>query len=165
MKLNDQSVVVDAPREICFEVVAAAGRRLEERSIAEWVVEFKTSAGSREFRTIELLTLERPIAIHYRWLQGPLPEVHETIRFASLGDHKTRLAYTGRFSVGRGLLGWVIGRLRVKRRFDRLVLEHLQQAKEVAERRATRTRVHLARRKESLDESSRRDRHRHGGRR
>jgi len=27
VKLSDQSVVVDAPRELCFEVVAAAGQR------------------------------------------------------------------------------------------------------------------------------------------
>ncbi len=142
MRLSDQSVVVDAPRKLCFEVVAAAGRRLEKRSEKEWVVEFRTLAGDREFRTVELLTLERPSVIHYRWLEGPLPEVHETIRFVPLDHNRTRLAYSGRFSVGKGLLGWVIGRLRVKRLFDRLVIEHLQQAKEVAERRAMRTRVH-----------------------
>ena len=142
MKLSDQSVVVDAPRELCFEVVAAAGRRLAKRSEKEWVVEFTTLADDREFRTLELLTLERPSVIRYRWLEGPLPEVRETIRFVPLDHNRTRLAYSGTFSVGRGLLGSVIGRLRVKRRFDRLVLEHLQQAKEVAERRAMRTRVH-----------------------
>lgn len=138
MKLSDQSIVVDAPRELCLEVVAAAGRRLEKHSEKEWVVEFTTLADDRQFRTVELLTIERPSVIHYRWLEGPLPEVRETIRFVPLDHNRTRLAYSGTFSVGRGLLGSVIGR----RRFDRLVLEHLQQAKEVAERRAMRTRVH-----------------------
>ena len=142
MRLSDQSVVVDASRELCFEVVAAAGRRLEQRSETEWVVEFTTAAGDREFRTVELLILERPSAIHYRWLEGPLPDVRETIRFAALDDGRTRLAYSGTFSLGKGPLGWLIGRLRVKPTFDRLVIEHLQQAKEVAERRATRSKVH-----------------------
>jgi hypothetical protein len=142
VKLSDQSVVVNAPRELCFEVVAAAGRPLEKRSEKEWVVEFTTPVRGRELRTVELLHLERPIAIHYRWLKGPLPEVRETIQFIALDDNKTRLTYSGSFSVGKGLLGWVIGRLRVKPLFDHLVLEHLRQAKDVAERRATRTKVH-----------------------
>ena len=152
MKLSDQSVVVDAPRELCFEVVAAAGRRLEKHSEKEWVVEFTTLAGDREFRTVELLSLERPSVIHYRWLEGPLPEVRETIRFVPLDHNRTRLAYSGTFSVGRGLLGWAIGRLRVKRLFDRLVIEHLQQAKEVAEKRAARTRIHTRSMEEVFDE-------------
>ncbi len=140
MKLRDQSVIVDAPRELCFEVVAAAGRRVEKRSETEWVVEFTTPAGNREFRTVELLTLDRPRAIHYRWLQGPLPEVRETIEFVALDD-RTRLSYTGTFSFGRGPVGWAIGFLRVKPLYDRLVIEHLNQAKEVAEKRAARSKV------------------------
>jgi hypothetical protein len=39
----------------------------------------------------------------------------------------------------------VIARLRVKRLFERLVHEHLEQAKEVAEKRARRSRVHSRR--------------------
>lgn len=85
MKLSDQSVVVDAPRELCFEVVAAAGRRLEKHSEKEWVVEFTTFAGDREFRTVELLTLERPSVIHYRWLEGPLSEVRGSSRSTTTG--------------------------------------------------------------------------------
>ncbi len=142
MKLTDQDVVINAPRELCYEVVAAAGRRLEKRSDKEWVVEFKTRVGDRDVRTVELLSLERPNAIHYRWLEGPLPKVRETIRFVQVDDRKTRLIYTGRFSLGKGVVGWAIGRMRVKRMFDRLVTEHLSQAKEIAERRAARTNVH-----------------------
>lgn len=142
MKLRDQAILIDAPCELCFEVVAAAGRCLEKRSDTEWVVEFVTEAGDREVRTVELLTLDRPRSIHYRWLEGPLTEVKETMRFASADVDKTKLSYSGAFSVGRGPLGWLIGRLRVKPLFDRLVQEHLSQAKEIAEKRAARTRVH-----------------------
>jgi hypothetical protein len=142
VKLRQQSIVIDAPPALCFEVVAAGGRRLEKRSETEWVVEFTTAVGDREFRTVELLTLDRPRAIHYRWLEGPLPEVRETIQFVALGDHKTRLVYHGSFSFGRGPLGWVIGRVRIRPLFERLVAEHLSQAKKVAEQRAARTKLH-----------------------
>lgn len=142
MKLRQQTIVIDAPSELCFEVVAAAGRRLEKRSETEWLVEYVTEAGDREFKTVELLTLERPTAIHYRWVEGPLPDVRETIRFTGVEGDKTKLTYIGTFSMGKGPLGWLIGRLRVKPLYDRAVKEHLAQAKEIAEKRAARTKVH-----------------------
>ena len=142
MNLRRQSIVIAAPRELCFEVVAAAGRRLEKRSEVEWVVEFTTRAGDREVRTVELLILDRPEAIEYRWLEGPIPDVSETIGFLDRKDGTTRVDYRGNFSLGKGPIAWLIGRFRVKRLFDRLVAEHLLQAKEVAETRARRTRVH-----------------------
>jgi hypothetical protein len=71
-----------------------------------------------------------------------LADVDESISFAAIDENTTRLISRGDFSIGWGPLGWVIGRLRVKPMFDRLVGEHLQQAKEIAEARAARTRVH-----------------------
>lgn len=154
MKLRQQDIVIDAAPELCFEVVAAAGRRLEKRSETEWVVEYVTDADGREVKTVEVLTLERPRAIHYRWIEGPLPEVDETIRFSPLDGGRTKLTYSGAFSVGMGPVGWLIGVFRVKPLFERLVTEHLGQAKEIAEKRAERTRVHTrsetGRRRESL---------------
>lgn len=91
------------------------------------VVEFVTAAGGRGVRTVELLTLDRPRAIHYRWLKRALPDVNETISFATIDQNTTRLAYRGAFSLGRGPLGWAIGLLRVKALFARLIGEHLQQ--------------------------------------
>ncbi|MDQ3661915.1 MAG: hypothetical protein M3454_12825 [Actinomycetota bacterium] len=72
-----------------------------------------------------------------------------------IDENTTRLAYWRAFSLGRGPLGWTIGLLRVKPLLDRLVGEHLQQAKEVAGKRAARTRVHALTNQlpeESLDE-------------
>lgn len=142
MKLRSQTIAVDAPRELCFEVVAAAGRRLEKRSEREWVVEFTSAVAGREVRTVELLTLDRPRAIHYRWLEGPLPEVRETIEFVGIGDDKTEVGYQGIFSIGKGPLRWVFGRLVVKPLYDRVVKKHLQQARDAAERRVARSRTH-----------------------
>lgn len=147
MELCAQSAVIRAPQELCFEVVAAAGRRLEKRSKNEWVVEFTTRVGDRTVTTVELLILDRPTSIDYRWLEGPLPEVEETISFSALDAATTRLDYRGTFRLGRGLLGWLIGVVRVKPLFDRLVAEHLEQAKEVAEARAARSQVHATKRR------------------
>ena len=101
-----------------------------------------TEANGRQVKSVELLTLERPRAIHYRWVEGPLPEVRETIRFSPASGDKTRLTYTGTFAVGRGALGWLIGLFRVRPLFNRLVREHLEQAKEIATKRAQRSHVH-----------------------
>jgi hypothetical protein len=142
MRLSTQTTIIEAPRELCFEVVAAGGRRVEKRTESEWVVEFVTEAAGRKIRTVELLNLDRPRAIHYRWLEGPIPDVSETILFTAIDERITELTYTGRISLGKGPVRWLIGRLRVKRLFERLVREHLHQAKEVAEKRAERSRVH-----------------------
>lgn len=142
MRLRQQHIVIDAAPELCVEVVAAAGRRLEKRSDTEWVVEFVTQVGDRDVRTVELLTLDRPRAIRYLWIEGPLSKVEEIIRFASVDEGRTKLTYRGRFSVGRGPVGWLIGLLRVKPLYDGVVEEHLRQSKELAEKRAARTRAH-----------------------
>lgn len=144
MRLSDQEIEIRAPRELCFEVVAAAGRVLERRSDTEWVVEYLTEREGSTVRTVELLVLERPTAIFYRWLEGPLPDVTEVISFDELDPVMTRLRYQGRFSIGRGPLKAVIGRIKVKPIFDRLVREHLVEARVVAERRAARSRLYPA---------------------
>lgn len=142
MRLRQQDIVINAAPELCFEVVAAAGRRLEKRSDTEWVVEFVTEAGGRDVRTVDLLTLDGPRAIHYRWIEGPLPKVEETIRFTPVNGGRTKLTYSGMFTVGKGPVGWLIGLVRVKPLYDRVVRDHLRQAKELAEKRAARTRAH-----------------------
>lgn len=131
-----------APQALCFEVVAAAGRVKEKRSDIERVVEFTSDFKGREVVTVELVRLEPPDRIRYQWLEGPLPYVEEQISFEQTGSDTTDLVYEGRFAVSRGLGGWMVGRLWIKRHFDRLVLEHLEYGKEVAERRAERSRVH-----------------------
>lgn len=133
-------MVVRAPQELCFEVVAAAGRKLRDVSDTEKIVEFRTKNRGREVITVERLLLERPNRITYEWLEGPLPEVSETISF-SYADGATTLTYAGSFAVRGGALRRLIGRLWIKPVFDRLVREHLEEAKDIAERRAARSRV------------------------
>jgi hypothetical protein len=102
-------------------------------------VEFKTRVGARDFGR---LSLEPPSAIHHRRLESRLPKVREPIRFIEIDDSKPRLISMGRFSLGKGVVGWVIGRMRVKRLFDGLVTKHLLPAKEIAEGRTVRMNVH-----------------------
>jgi hypothetical protein len=142
VNLRSHSIVISAPQELCFELVAAAGRLLEKRSESEWVVEFATQSGNREIRTVELLVLDRPQGIRYRLLEGHIPDVREAITFTDLEDGTTRLDYRAASASARGPIGRFLGGLRIKPVFDQLVAEHLLQAKEIDEARARRTRVH-----------------------
>ncbi len=142
IKLRTQSVVASAPQALCFEVVAAAGRVIEEASPTDRIVEFKTTYRGREVVTIERLHLEPATRIDYEWIKGPLPEVRESIAFSADGDNRTRITYEGVFDVTGWLFARIIARLSIKPTFERLVLEHLEEAKDVAERRARRSHVH-----------------------
>lgn len=138
IQLARQGVTVAAPRGLCFEVVASAGETLEERPDGAKVVRFTTELRRRQVPTTELVVAEPPDRIRYRWLEGPLPEVEEAISFKEAGG-ATELVYEGRFRPGRGLIRWLYGRVVVKPVFERLVRQHLQQAKDVAEGRARRS--------------------------
>ncbi len=142
IKLRAQSVVADAPQELCFEVVAAAGRKVEEISPTERLVEFKTSYRGREVVTIERLVLREPARIDYEWLKGPLPYVRESIAFVPNGGERTSIFYEGEFEVAGGLVARLIARLWIRSSFERIVLEHLEDAKRIAEQRAERSHVH-----------------------
>ena len=141
IRLARLRVTVAAPRDLCFEVVASAGETLEKRPDGTRVVRFTTTVGRREVQTTELVVTEAPERIRYSWLEGPLPEVDEVISFLDTGGG-TELVYEGRVRAGRGPIKWLYGRVVVKPVFERLVREHLEQAKEIAQLRARRSRVY-----------------------
>ncbi len=159
IKLRTQSVVADAPQGLCFEVVASAGRIVEEISATERLVEYKTDYRGREVVTIERLRLGPPSRIDYEWVKGPLPEVLESISFASENGDATSIVYEGTFDVTGGVLARLAARLWVKRSFERIVLEHLEVAKELAERRAQRSHIYRRERVADTDPSDREDKH------
>jgi hypothetical protein len=142
IELKKQRVSVAAPKALCFEVAAAGGKVREKRSDSEKVVEFTSDYKGREIRTLELVTLHPHDAIDYRWLKGPLSHVEERISFEEAGPNTTEIVYEGEFALGPGPLRWLLGRVWIKRRYDRVVLEHLGQGKKAAEQRARRTRTH-----------------------
>ncbi len=142
IRLRTQSVMASAPQELCFEVVAAAGRKVEETSPTERLVEFKTTYRGREVVTLERLRLEPPARIDYEWVKGPLPEVRESIAFSTDSENRTRITYDGIFDVTGSPLARLVARVWIKPTFERIVREHLEDAKRVAESRARRSHIY-----------------------
>ncbi|MDQ4142229.1 MAG: hypothetical protein M3198_00535 [Actinomycetota bacterium] len=139
--MKRQTVEVDAPRDLVFEVVAGAGKKVREINQGK-VVEFETQWRDRSIKTVEELRLDPPREIRYRWLEGPLQNVVEKIVFDSKGASSTKMTYTGTFESDRGIAGWVRSFVFVRPAFDRLVREHLDEGKRIAETRAKRSHVH-----------------------
>jgi hypothetical protein len=140
--LKQQSLEVAAPQRLVFEVVSSAGKVVEKRSDTEKVVEFSIELGDRTIVTRELITLEPPERISYRWLEGPLPHVEEEIEVRATGEKRAEMVYRGEYATGKGLRSCIAGYLWVKRVFDRLVTDHLEEAKRISEERAERSRLY-----------------------
>ncbi len=141
ISLTPQRVRVEAPRALVFEVVASAGKTLE-RTGDEKLVEFESRFRKQVVRTTEAVVLEPPSRIRYRWVEGLLDDVEEEIAFEALSPSVTLMAYSGRIGAGRGFRGWVRTVLFVRPVFNRLVREHLLEGKQIAEKRAERSRLH-----------------------
>lgn len=139
--LRPQKVEVAAPRELVFEVVASAGKKVGESPEGK-LFEFETRWREKVIRTVEAVTLEAPVRIGYRWVEGQLDDVEEQIVFEAPTEHLTVMIYSGRLGTGGGIIGFLRTVLFVRPVFNRLVKEHLLQAKEIAERRALRSRTH-----------------------
>lgn len=144
ISLKRRVVDVSAPRALCFEVVASAGRVVEQLNERERIVEFTTDVRGRPVVTKERLFLDEPRSITYEWLEGPLPHARERISFLERGSRKSALVYEGAFSPRPGLLGGMMGHLWARPLFNRLVIDHLEEARAIAERRAERSRKYGA---------------------
>lgn len=138
-ELKRQQLAVRAPAPLLYEVVSSAGKTLESRD-GEKTVEFEAEAAGKKIRTVELVVLDPPV-VRYHWLEGPLPFVEEEIEVVPRGNN-SELRYRGRYATGRGLIKCAVGVFWVKRVFDKGVAEHLEQAKTIAEKRASRSKIH-----------------------
>ncbi len=141
LKLKQQTVAVEAPRELVFEVVASAGKTVGETDGAK-LVEFETEWQQRVIKTTEEVRLDPPREIAYRWVEGPLEHVEERISFESHTDGSTLMTYSGEIGAGRGIAGWLRTAIVVRPVFNRLVREHLEEGKRLAERRARRSQLY-----------------------
>lgn len=141
VRLKRQTVRVGAPRDLTFEVVAAAGKKTGETDEGI-LVEFETQLRGRVIKTIEEVRLQPPDSIAYRWIEGPVDAVEEEISFAADGPRETLMTYSGTLQGSAGILGWLRTMFVVRPIFNRLVTDHLEQGKRVAERRAERSHVH-----------------------
>ncbi|MFQ5934600.1 MAG: type II toxin-antitoxin system RatA family toxin [Dehalococcoidia bacterium] len=152
IKLSPQCVSIKAHRELVYQMVTAIGRgrlpgsnmssRLISRNGNTLIAEFYTRVGPVTVTTLEELTLEPPEKIKYRWLKGPVKYVREEFLFREADNGGSELAYSGEFDLKIPIFGWLVGRLFIKPRFERLVVEHMEEIREAAEARAARSHLY-----------------------
>ena len=152
VKLTPQRLFVKAHRELLYQMVSAIGRgrlpgsstmssKLVSRDGDTLVAEFYTKVGKSMVTTLEEVTLYPPERISYRWIKGQVKCVYEEFLLFREVDGGAELVHCGEFDLKIPIFGGLIGRLFVKPRFERVVLEHMEELKEAAEARAARSHV------------------------
>ena len=140
-------VLMAAPRETVFDVIAAPYLGRTPRALAEEIdvlerasdmvlAAHRTPVGAGIVTTtVEMIRFDRPETIHFRLVRGPVPHVVERFTLHPDGD-TTRLEYTG--ELGADL--WALGRWwgkQVAAKWEATVRASLDRIKTEAERRAT----------------------------
>ena len=153
IQLNPQSVEIDAPRELVFQMLSSfrrgriAGDNAEStRLISEdgnvKTVEFTTKAGPFSYRTLEEVTLHRPERIEFKHLEGPLDFSEEEFTLDETPDGGTLLTHTGSFIWKRfPFFGWFGGVIYTRPMYHSVIRKHFATVKEAAEARAARSHV------------------------
>ncbi len=147
--LTPRRILIEAPHMLVWEMITAVGqgqlpgsestaRLVERKSDTVLIAEFVTRSGDKTYTTLEEMTLYPPDRITYSHLNGPLPYVWEEIKLRPDGANHTLLLYKGEFRT-KSVLGYLLGPLYIRPRFDKLVLEHLGEIKRAAEARAQRS--------------------------
>jgi len=142
--LGPIDATIVAPREVVFDVVQgpylrtphALRGKLEvlERTPDMVLAAHHTSVGRLTTTTLETVRFERPNAVTFRLVRGPVPPVLERYELTATTDG-TRLRYTG--ELGADL--WGLGRWwaeRVAGPWERAVASSLADVRAEAERRA-----------------------------
>jgi hypothetical protein len=141
---------IEAPRELVFDVIAAPYLASPPSSLAEKIQVLERSEGMvlavhrtpvREglvATTVETVRFERPGAIYFRLLRGPVPHVIERFELTEDED-ATLFHYEGELAADLWDLGRWWGDL-VARRWDAAVRGSVAEITRVAEMRAARHR-------------------------
>ena len=140
---------IEAPREVVFDVISApylgrTPRALErklkvlERGEGMVLAEHFTHASRLVTTTVETVRFERPSAVYFRLLRGPVPHVVETFELRET-EAGTDLHYAGELGTDLWALGQWWGDI-VARRWEATVRESLDAVKVEAERRGGRKR-------------------------
>ena len=156
VRLRQQSVTIQAPRSVVFELVGSFGggvengeagdaggapgndvesKRLVERDGNRLVMEFHSRDGRKMYRTLEEVILYPEERITFRHLEGPLYHSQEEFVFTEV-DSGTMMTHGGEIECRMHWLpgaGWAVARFYVKRRYEQLVLRHMNSLKEQAE--------------------------------
>ncbi|MFE9259026.1 SRPBCC domain-containing protein [Streptomyces sp. NPDC006879] len=147
--LGPTEVLIEAPRELVFDVIAEPYLARPTRALREKVqvwergadmvlaAHFTPLAGGRvRALTVETVRFERPARVEFRLVRGPVPSVVESF---VLTPHRggTRLRYEGALSTDLWSLGQAWGDL-VSRRWEATVAASLASVRVEAARRAAR---------------------------
>lgn len=141
---------IEASRELVFDVIAAPYLGSPPASLTEKIrilegseemvlAAHRTSVGrGLVATTVETVRFERPAAVYFRLLRGPVPHVVERFELTEDGN-ATLFHYEG--ELGADL--WAVGRWwgdRVGERWDEVVRESVGEITRIAEMRAARQR-------------------------
>ena len=154
VKLAEQKVRIDAPREMVFQMLSAIGKgslpgaegessKVVERNGDNIVAEFVSVSGKRTYRTLEKVVLYPPNRITYSHLQGPLTSSDEEFLLEDVEDG-TELSYQGeiecklRWMPG---MGWLAALLYARPKYNEVIRAHMKRLKTGAEARAARSHV------------------------
>jgi hypothetical protein len=144
--LGPTSVLIDAPREVVFDQIAApylgrtpaslrAKLRVLEQGKDMAVAEHRTKLPWMDAVTVEAVRFDRPGRVSFRLLRGPVPHVFEEF---ILEEHEagTLLHYRGELGADLWLLGRLYGGKVVRPVWERTVAASLGEIKTGAEQRA-----------------------------
>ena len=158
IKLRPQSVEIDAPRELVFQLLTAFRRgrvagdssestRLVSEAGDTKVVEFRTKAGPFTYTTVEEVTLFEPGRIAFRHVEGPLDFCEEEFTLEETPDGETLLTHSGSFIWSRfPFFGWFGGIIYTRPAYHRVIRRHFATVKLASEARAARSHVFQRRR-------------------
>ena len=144
---------IHADRRLAFQVLTAFGagqpdggsstvlRDEGHRKLVEFRSLIPTAAGGKQMvRTVEWVTLHEPEAIDFEGVEGPLPFLRDRFELGDTGGC-TSFRYESTFGLKGWIVGWLIGRHRVKARLSRFMREHSHALKATIEERARQSRV------------------------
>jgi hypothetical protein len=144
--LGPHTVMIGAPREVVFDVIAQPYLGRATRATREKVRVLQAGSdmvlaahrtpirGRLVATTVETVRLTRPRQVDFRLVRGPVPHVVEEF-LLNERDGGTELTYRGELGTDLGPAGQWWGTL-VARRWERAVIETFDAVKTEAERRA-----------------------------
>lgn len=146
--LGPSTIVIRAPREVVFDVIAQPYLGRATRAIREKVRVLQAGSdmvlaahrtpirGRLVATTVETVRFTRPERVDFRLVRGPVPHVVEEFVLTER-DGGTELTYRGELGTDLGPVGQWWGNL-VAARWERAVADALDSVKTEAERRSSR---------------------------
>ncbi|MFI2367968.1 SRPBCC family protein [Streptomyces sp. NPDC018833] len=145
--LGPQTVDIEAPREVVFDVIAQPYLGRTTRAMREKVAVLErgsdlvlaahhtpVAGGRLTATTVETVKFTRPERVGFRLVRGPVPAVVESFELSERGPG-TRLEYTGEMGTDLWALGQWWGSV-VAQRWEATVAASLSAFKQESERRA-----------------------------